>query len=125
MGLRLDLNPPIRLDLWAITLSAGVVTGTVIPFLAAMLVLANLIVSAGAIYWRELVPSEWRMMAIVGPLFAAGGVSIALLHAATSDPLADLAAVEPGEVVIAGMVASAPTHGEFGSRADLCARHER
>ena len=59
------------------------------------------------------------MMAIVGPLFAAGGVGIALLHAATPDPLAELAAVEPGEVAIEGKVASAPTHGEFGSRADV------
>ena len=118
-GLGLDLNPPVRLDLWAITLAVGVVAGTIVPPLAATLVLASLVVSAGAAYRRDLVPPEWRMMAIVGPLFAAGGVGIALLHAATPDPLADLAAVEPGEVTIAGRVISAPTHGEFGSRADV------
>ena len=118
-GFKLDLNPPVRLDLWAITLAVGIVAGTVAQPLALMLVFASFVVSAGAAIRRDLVPPEWRMMAVIGPLFVAAGVGIATLHTATPDPLADLAAVEPGEVTIAGRVISAPTHSEFGSRADV------
>jgi hypothetical protein len=32
-GLRLDLRPAVRLDLWAVTLAIGVVLGTVAPSL--------------------------------------------------------------------------------------------
>jgi len=61
-----------------------------------MLVLASAIVSSGAILWRALVPAEWRLMAILAPLFAAAGVGISSVHAAAPDPLAHLAAIEPG-----------------------------
>jgi competence protein ComEC len=119
----LDLRPPVRLDLWALMLAVGVVVGTVVPPLSPMLVLASAIVSAGVLFWRDLVPAEWRLMAILAPLFAAGGVGIALLHAATPDPLAELAALEPGEVVVAGKIASPPVPSGFGYRADLRVEH--
>ncbi len=119
----LDLNPPVRLDLWALTLAVGIVVGTVVPALAPMLILASAIVSVGALLWRELVPSEWRLMAILAPLFAAGGVAISFLHAATPDPLAELAALEPGEVVIVGRVASPPEQSSWGCRADVRVEH--
>jgi len=119
----LDLRPPVRLDAWAITLVLGIVVGTVVPPLAPMLVLASVIVSAGASLWRHLVPGEWRLMAILAPLFAAGGVGIAFLHAATPDPLAELAALEPGEVVIVGRVASPPVPSSWGYRADVRVEH--
>jgi competence protein ComEC len=119
----LDLNPPVRLDAWAITLVVGIVVGTVVPVLAPVLVVASAIVSVGALLWRELVPAEWGLMAILAPLFAAGGVGISFLHAATPDPLADLAALEPGEVVIAGRVASPPVPGSWGYRADVRVEH--
>jgi competence protein ComEC len=119
----LDLSPPVRLDAWAITLALGIVVGTVVAPLASMLVLASVIVSAGACSRRDLVPGEWRLMAILAPLFAAGGVGIALLHAATSDPLAKLAALEPGEVVIVGRVASPPVPSSWGYRADVRVEH--
>jgi len=121
--LSLDLNPPVRLDLWAITLAVGVVVGTVVPAFAPMLVVASAIVSVGAFLWRELVPPEWRLMAILAPVFAAGGVAISLLHAATPDPLAELAALEPGEVVIVGRVASPPVPSSWGYRADVRVEH--
>ena len=121
--LNLDLNRPVRLDLWAITLSAGIIVGTVVPPLAPMLVVASAIVSVGTLLWRELVSAEWRLMAILAPLFAAGGAGIALLHAATPDPLAELAAIEPGEVVIVGEVASPPVASSFGYRADVRVEH--
>ena len=54
-----------------------------------------------------------------GSPFAAGGVTIALLHAATPDPLAELAAMEPGEVVLVGRIASPPEESSFGYMADL------
>jgi competence protein ComEC len=107
------------LDLWAILLSTGVVTGTVAPQLAPLLLVAGFIVAIGAILWRDLVPSEWRLMAVLAPIFAAGGVTIALLHAATPDPLAELAAMEPGEVVLVGRIASPPEQSSFGYMADL------
>jgi competence protein ComEC len=119
----LDLRPPVRLDLWAITLSVGVATGTVLPPLAPMLVLASAVVSVGALVWGDLVPSEWRLMALLAPLFAAGGVGIALLHAATPDPLAELAALEPGEVVVVGNISSPPVQSGYGYRADLRVEH--
>jgi competence protein ComEC len=119
----LDLRPPVRLDAWAITLALGVVVGTVVPPLAPMFVLASSIVSVGALSWRSLVPAEWRLMAILAPLFAVGGVGIALLHAATPDPLAELAAIEPGEVVIVGRVATPPVPSSWGYWADVRVEH--
>ena len=119
----LDLRPPVRLDAWAITLATGIVVGTVAPALAPMLVVASAIVSVGALLWRSLVPAEWRLMAILGPLFVVGGVGISSLHAATPDPLAELAALEPGEVVIVGRVASPPVSSGWGYRADVRVEH--
>ena len=69
----LDLRPPVRLDGWAITLAGGIAGGTVVPPLAPMLVVASAIVSVGTLLWRNLVPAEWRLMAILGPLFVVGG----------------------------------------------------
>jgi competence protein ComEC len=123
VGLDLDLGPPVRLDLWAILLAAGVAVGTVDPPLAPVLVVASAIVATGAVLWRDLVPPEWRLMAVLGPLFAAGGVAISLLHAATPDPLAKLAAMEPGEVILVGRIASPPEQSSFGYRADLRVEH--
>src|SRR5215218_2953139 len=88
-----------------------------------MLVVASCIVAAGAGLWRDLVPSEWRLMAVLGPLFVVGGVAIALLHAATPDPLAELAAMEPGDVILVGRIASPPEQSSFGYRADLRVEH--
>ncbi len=109
----------MRLDLWAILVAAGVAVGTVAPPLAPVLLVACSIVATGALLWRDLVPAEWRLMAILTPLFAAAGVAIALLHAATPDPLAELAAMEPGEVVLVGRIASPPESSGFGYMADL------
>ncbi len=86
----------MRLDLWAILFAAGVAVGTVAPPLAPVLLVAGSIVAIGALLWPDLVPTEWRLMAILAPVFAVAGVAIALLHAATPDPLAELAAMEPG-----------------------------
>jgi competence protein ComEC len=113
----------VRLDLWAITLAAGVAAGTIALPLAPMLVLASAVVAAGALLRRDLVPPEWRLMALLGPVFAAGGVAVAVLHAATPDPLARLAAVEPGEVVLVGTIASAPEASGYGYRADVRVEH--
>ena len=107
------------MDLWAILFAAGVAVGTVAPPLAPVLLVACSIVATGALLWRDLVPAEWRLMAILAPLFAAAGVAIALLHAATPDPLAELAAMEPGEVVLLGRIASPPESSGFGYMADL------
>jgi len=107
------------LDLWAILLAAGVAVGTVAPPLAPVLLVAGSIVAIGALVWRDLVPAEWRLMAVLAPLFVAAGVAIALLHAATPDPLAELAAMEPGEVVLVGRIASPPEGSGFGYMADL------
>jgi competence protein ComEC len=123
VGPDLDLSPPVELDLWALLLAAGVAVGTVVPPLAPMLVLASAIVAVGALLWRDLIPSEWRLMAVLGPVFVAGGVTIAVLHAATPDPLAELAAMEPGEVVLVGKIASPPEQSSFGYRADLRVEH--
>jgi competence protein ComEC len=113
----------VRLDAWAITLAGGIVVGAIVPPLTPMLVLASAIVSVGALLWRNLVPAEWRLMAILGPLFVVGGVGISFLHAATPDPLADLAALEPGEVVIVGRVATPPVPSSWGYRADVRVEH--
>jgi competence protein ComEC len=122
-ALSLDLNPPVRLDLWAITLAVGVVVGTVVPALAPIPVVASAIVSVGALLSPNLVPPEWRLMAILAPLFAAGGCAISSLHAATPDPLAELAALEPGGVVIVARVASPPVPSSWGYRADVRVEH--
>ncbi|HJQ28639.1 MAG TPA: ComEC/Rec2 family competence protein [Rubrobacter sp.] len=113
----------MRLDLWAILLATGVAVGTVAPPLAPMLVVASTIVATGSVVWRDLVPPEWRLMAVLGPLFAVGGVAISLLHAATPDPLAELAAMEPGDVILVGRIASPPEQSSFGYRADLRVEH--
>ena len=105
--------------MWAILLSTGVVVGTVAPPLAPMLLVAGFIVAIGTLLWRDLVPAEWRLMAILAPLFAAGGITIAVLHAATPDPLAELATMEPGEVVLIGRISSPPEQSGFGYMADL------
>jgi len=107
------------LDLWAILLALGIALGTVAPSLAAGFFVAGSIVAIGALLWRVLVPTEWRLMAILAPIFAAVGVAIALLHAATPDPLAELAAMEPGEVVLVGRISSPPESSSFGYMADL------
>jgi len=107
------------LDLWAILLAAGVTVGTVAPTLAPVLLVAGSVVSIGELLWRDLVPAEWRLMAVLAPLFAAAGVGISLVHAATPDPLAELAAMEPGEVVLVGRIASPPERSGFGYMADL------
>ena len=62
-------------------------------------------------------------MAVLGPVFATAGVAIALLHAATEDPLAELAAMEPGEVVLVGSIASPPEPSSFGYMADFRVDH--
>jgi competence protein ComEC len=104
-------------------LALGVLVGTVVPPLSPMLVLASVIVSTGALGWRDLVPTEWRLMAILAPLFATCGVGIALVHATTPDPLAELAALELGEVVVVGRIASPPVASGYGYRADLRVEH--
>ena len=114
-GLDLDLASPVRLDLWALLLAVGIVAGTVALPLAVALVLASLVVSVGAALRREgLVPEDWRAMALLGPLFAAGGVGIALLHATAFDPISEFAALEPGEVVVVGRVVSPPVPTRVG-----------
>jgi hypothetical protein len=122
-GPDLDLSPPVRLDLWAILLAAGIAVGTVATPLAPVLVVACLIVATAAILWHDLIPIEWRLMAVLGPVFATAGVAIALLHAATEDPLAELAAMEPGEVVLVGRIASPPERSGFGYMADFRVDH--
>ena len=113
----------MRLDLWAVAVSAGIVSGTVVPPLAAMLTLACVIVSVGATLWRDLVPPEWRLMAVMAPVFVAGGAGISALYASTPDPLAELAALEPGEVVLVGNMASPPVQTGYGYRADVRVDH--
>lgn len=70
---KLNLRPPARLDLWAITLAIAIVAGTMAPPLASALVLASVVVSVGALVWRDLVPVGWRPMAVLLPLFTAAG----------------------------------------------------
>jgi competence protein ComEC len=62
-------------------------------------------------------------MAATAPLFLAGGLGIAWAHAGASDPLKELAGLEPGEVVIVGRVASPPVQSGFGYRADVRVEH--
>jgi competence protein ComEC len=109
----------VRLDLWAIVLAVGVAASTVSPTLAPMLLVTGAIVALGALAWRDLVPAEWRLMAVLAPVFAAAGVMISLVHAATPDPLAELAAMEPGEVVLIGRIASPPERSGYGYMADF------
>ena len=123
MGLRLDLRPAVRLDLWAVTLAFGVVVGTVAPALVLAAVVACAVVSAGALVWRGLVPEGWRLMAVLAPLFAAGGVGIVVAHAGAPDPLSGLARLEPGEVIIVGRIASPPVESGYGYRADVRVKH--
>ncbi len=113
----------MRLDLWAAALAAGIVAGTVVPPLTPVLLLAGVIVSAGAVLRRDLVPAEWRLMAVLAPYFLGGGVGIAAISASTPDPLAELAALEPGEVILAGKVASPPVQSGYGYRADVRVEH--
>lgn len=120
---KLNLNPPARLELWAITLSLSIVAGIIAPSLAAAMVLASVVVSTGALLWRDLVPPNWRPMAVLLPLFTAAGAGIAFMHATTPDPLADLAAVEPGEIIIVGRIASPPTRASYGYMADVRVDH--
>jgi competence protein ComEC len=122
-GPDLDLDPPVRLDLWAILLAVGIAVGTVAPPLAPVLVASCFIVAVAALLWRDVVPVEWRLMAVLGPLFAAAGVVISLLYGATEDPLEELAAMEPGEVLLVGRLASPPERSGFGYMADLRVDH--
>jgi hypothetical protein len=62
-------------------------------------------------------------MAVLSPLFVAGGAGIALLHTTAFDPLLELAAIEPGEVVVVGRVISPPVPTKIGSRADVRVEH--
>jgi competence protein ComEC len=101
----------------------GIVAATVAPPLAVAFVLASAVVSAGAALRKELVPEDWRAMALLSPLFVAGGVGVALLHATAFDPLCELAALEPGEVVVVGHASSPPVPTGFGYRADLRVKH--
>ncbi|HET7478781.1 MAG TPA: ComEC/Rec2 family competence protein, partial [Rubrobacteraceae bacterium] len=121
--LNLDLKPPVRLDAWALAVAVGVVTGTVLPPLGIALVIASLVLAVGAIIFRDLVAFDWRLMAVLLPVFTAGGVGIAFLHLATPDPLAQLAAMEPGEVILVGEISSPPARSSFGYRADLRVEH--
>ena len=121
--LGLDLRPPVRLDLWALLLALGIVTGTLSLRLAAALFLVSLLVAVAAAVWRGLVPDSWRIMALLSPLFVAGGAGIALLHVTAFDPLLELAAIEPGEVEIVGRVISPPVPTKIGYRADVRVEH--
>jgi competence protein ComEC len=85
--------------------------------------MACLLITAASLLWRDLVPLEWRLMAVLGPLFAAAGVVIALLHAATEDPLAELAAMEPGEIIMVGRISSPPEPSSYGYMADFRVDH--
>ncbi len=113
----------MRLEAWAATVSAGIAVGTILPAIAPAFVLATGILSVGALYWGELVPVQWRPMAVLAPLFAATGIGIASLHAGAPDPLAELAALQPGEVVIVGEIASPPVASSWGYRADVRVEH--
>lgn len=122
--LRLDLRPPVRLDLWAILLALGIAVGTLTPPLGVALVVAGFAVAVAVVVRPSgLVPSDWRMMAILGPLFLMGGVGISFLHASTADPLRELAAVRPGEVVVVGRVSSPPVATKIGYRAEVRIEH--
>ena len=121
--LGLDLRPPVRLDLWALLFATGIVAATVAPLLAAILLLTGLVVSVAVAFRSGLVPDEWRVMAVLSPLFVASGAGIALLHTTAFDPLLELAEVEPGEVVVVGRVVSPPVPTKVGYRADVRVEH--
>ena len=121
--LRLDLRPAVRLDLWALTLALGIVVGTVAPALVPAVLVACVVVSGGAFVWRGLVPEGWWLMAALAPLFAAGGVGIVAAHVGAPDPLSELAALEPGEVIVVGRVATPPVESGYGYRADVRVKH--
>ncbi|MDQ4063428.1 MAG: ComEC family competence protein, partial [Actinomycetota bacterium] len=121
--LGLDLRPPVRLDPWALLLAVGIVAGTVAPPLGVALFLASLVVCAGVAIHKDLISDEWRAMALLGPLFVAGGVGVAFLHATAFDPLLEFAAIEPGEVVVVGSVVSPPVPTKVGQRADVRIEH--
>ncbi len=121
--LGLDLSPPVRLDLWALLLAMGIVAATVAPLLAAIIFLTSLVVCAGVAIRRGLVPDEWRAMAVLSPLFVAGGAGIALLHTTAFDPLLEFATVEPGEVLVVGRITSPPVPTKVGYRADMRVEH--
>ena len=113
----------MRLDLWAVLLAGGAAVGTVAPGFAPVLLLTGSMVAIVVLVRRDLLPAEWRLMAVLTPVFAAGGIAIAVTHAATPDPLAELAAMEPGQVVLVGRVASPPERSSFGYMADLRVEH--
>lgn len=121
--LGLDLSPPVRLDPWALLFAFGIVAYTVAPPLAVALVCAGAVLSLVSVLQPGLVPDEWRIMVLISPLFVAGGVGVAVLHASVPDPLREFAAVEPGEVVVVGRVHSAPVPTSYGYRADLRVEH--
>ncbi len=121
--LGLDLSPPVRLDLWALLFALGVVAGTMVAPLAVAFLLASLAASAIVALRQGLIPGKWRAMALFSPLFVAGGIGVAFLHATVPDPLRDLAAVEPGGVVVVGRVHSPPVPTSYGYRADVRVEH--
>lgn len=120
---KLDLSPPVCLDTWALTFVAGLLAGIVVPALLPALVLASLIVCAGAALRRSLVPERWRVMAVVCPVFVIAGAGAALLHSQAPDPLERLAEIEPGEVTVVGEVASPPEPSGIGYGVDLHVEH--
>ena len=69
------------------------------------------------------VPFGWRAWAPWATVFLAGGVVVAFLHASTPDPLRDLAAVQPGEVEVVGLVSSPPVPTKIGYRAEVRVEH--
>jgi hypothetical protein len=116
---KLDLSPPVCLDAWAVCFVAGLLTTTVVPMFVPALVLAVFVIVLGAGIWRSLVPERWRLMALISPLFLLAGVGAAALHSASPDPLGELASLEPGEVYVAGRVASPPEPSGIGYGSDL------
>ena len=119
----MDLRPAVRLDLWAATLALGIVAGTVAPALAPAAVAASVVPAFGALAWRGLVAEEWRLMALMAPLFLVAGIGIASAHAGASDPLSELAGLEPGEVIVVGKVSLPPVESGFGYRTDVRVEH--
>lgn len=115
----LDLSPPVCLDGWALAFVAGLVAAIVVPALAPALLLAGGVVCAGAAVWRELLPERWRMMALLSPVFLLAGVGAGVLHSQTPDPLAELAAMEPGKVSVVGRLDSPPEPTGIGYGADF------
>ena len=111
------------MDLWAVALALGVVVGTVAPVLAPAVVAAGVVLALGALAWRGLVPEGWRPMALMAPLFLAGGVGISAAHAGAPDPLSEFAGLEPGAVIVVGKVSSPPVESGFGYRADVRVEH--